>query len=169
MFSNKKYKFNCPDCNIQKNIILTDISNNGSFCGCQKNKTEKILFNSLNDKYDIIREKKFPWCINNDTGRLLPYDFIIEKYKTIIELDGIQHFIQVMDWQSPEIRQRIDIYKQDLANKNGYSVIRLLQIDVFHNKNDWYNKLVNKIKKYEHPINIYIDNEKGYYSKSNYN
>jgi len=163
MFSNKKFKFNCPDCNEQKNIILTDISKNGSFCGCQKNKTIKILCNILKDEYKITCEKKYDWCKNNITGRKLPFDIVLEEFKIIIELDGIQHFIQVMNWQSPEDRRKIDIYKQESAIENGYSVIRLLQEDVYFNKNDWKDKLFNKIKIFETPEIIYIDNEKNYY------
>ena len=69
-------------------------------------------------------------------NRYMPYDFVIEEYKVIIELDGIQHFKQVSNWDSPEETQLRDKYKMEKANANGYSVIRILQDDVY---NDKYN------------------------------
>ena len=33
------------------------------------------------------------------------------------------------------------------ANKNGFSVIRILQKDVYNNKYHWLNELVNNIEK----------------------
>ena len=42
------------------------------------------------------------------------------------------------------------------ANDHGYSVIRILQVDVSNDKNDWKNKLLDAIKKYDVPTNIFI-------------
>jgi len=61
----------------------------------------------------------------------LPFDFCIQEHKIIIELDGRQHFKQVSNWCSPEEQFENDKFKEDCANNNGYSVIRLLQHDVF--------------------------------------
>ena len=32
------------------------------------------------------------------------------------------------------------------ANENGYSIIRILQKDVYYNKYDWLNELINNIE-----------------------
>jgi very-short-patch-repair endonuclease len=36
------------------------------------------------------------------------------------------------------------------ANENGFSVIRLLQKDVFNNKYNWLNELISNIEKISH-------------------
>ena len=33
------------------------------------------------------------------------------------------------------------------ANENGFSIIRILQKDVYYNKYDWLNELTNNIEK----------------------
>ena len=119
-------------------------------CGCPFciNKTEFILYEYtqlLN--YTITKQFKQDWCKNNNTNKYLPFDFCIEEYKIIIELDGIQHFEQVSNWSSPEEQFKNDKYKQTCANENGYSIIRLLQEDVFNDKYDWKTELVNNIEK----------------------
>ena len=43
--------------------------------------------------------------------------------------------------------------------ENGYSVIRLLQTDVYENKNNWEEKLSNAIMLYDTPKVIFIDNQ----------
>ncbi len=120
--------------------------------GCPNcvNKTEGILFNKLIESYpNIIQQYKVDWCKNKT---YLPFDFCIEEHKIIIELDGDQHFKQVSNWESPEKTQQNDMYKMSCANLNGYSVIRLLQDDVFSNKYDWASELIGN-------INLLIANE----------
>ena len=53
------------------------------------------------------------------------HDFVLKLLKIIIELDGPQHFIQIMNWKSPKETCKGDIYKMKCANDNGFSVIRL--------------------------------------------
>ena len=77
----------------------------------------------------------------------MAYDYCIEEYKIIIELDGKQHFEQVSNWSSPEEQFENDKYKEKCANDNGYSIIRLLQEDVFNDKYDWKTELINNIEK----------------------
>ena len=121
-------------------------------------KWEKNLFNCHKTEAKILRELKntYPklhhqfrieWCKNNNTKRLLPFDFCIEDYKLIIELDGIQHFKQVMNWKSPEDQHKRDIYKMKCANQNGYSIIRILQEDVIDDKYEWLLELKSNIEK----------------------
>ena len=40
-----------------------------------------------------------------------------------------------------------DIYKMSKANNNGYSVIRILQEDVYHDKYNWLDELKENIEK----------------------
>jgi very-short-patch-repair endonuclease len=75
----------------------------------------------------------------------LSFDFCLPDSKIIIELDGLQHFKQVRDWVSPEIRQAVDIYKMKCAIGQGYRIIRILQEDVKLNKFNWKNELFDAI------------------------
>ena len=146
--SNFKRKFNCNLCDKLYTACLDSIVR-GTWCYCMKNKTETKLFEhllTLNLGSDVERQKKFSWCKNKT---YLPFDFCLGKYKLLIELDGPQHFRQVSNWAPPEITQAVDAYKTECANKNGYSVIRMLQTDVWDDKNDWKNvldKLINDNK-----------------------
>ena len=117
--------------------------------------TEAKLFewSKTNHVPNIEREKRFDWCKNIIS---YPFDFCIEQYKLIVELDGGGHFFQVMNWRSFGETQKIDKYKMDCANKNGYSIIRISQLDVWNDKNDWENNLKNAIKKYDVPTNTMI-------------
>jgi very-short-patch-repair endonuclease len=146
--------FDCVNCNkiYTTNVYL--ITKN-VFCPCTVNKTEFMLLKHLiqNYKYEIIHQAKFQWCKNIFT---LPFDFCIDELKLIIELDGDQHFRQVWNWDTPEDSKNKDKYKMKCANENGYSVIRLYQMDVFRNKENWDIKLKEAIKKYDIPTNIFI-------------
>jgi very-short-patch-repair endonuclease len=142
--TNKKFKFNCDVCN---KIFVSPLSavTNGVWCSLCFNKTEKILFDKLFEKYgNLKRQYKIDWCKNI---KHLPFDFVIEERKTIIELDGKQHFEQIGNWQSPEKNRERDLYKMKCANENGFSVIRILQEDVFKNKYDWLDELCENIEK----------------------
>jgi len=142
--SNKKFDFECDICNKKFNIQLSDVTT-GVWCSFCVNKTEKILFDKLVESYiSLKRQYKVDWCKNK---KHLPFDFVIEDRKIIIELDGNQHFEQIGNWQSPEKTKEIDIYKMKCANENGYSVIRILQKDVYKNKYDWLNELCINIEK----------------------
>jgi very-short-patch-repair endonuclease len=142
--TNKKYKFDCDTCNKVFETQLSDITR-GVWCSFCVNKTEQILFNKLIEKYPLlVRQFKVDWCKNI---KHLPFDFVIEERKIIIELDGKQHFEQIGNWLSPEETRKNDLYKIKCANENGYSVIRILQKDVYKNKYDWLNELIANIEK----------------------
>jgi very-short-patch-repair endonuclease len=128
-------------------------------CGCPLcvNKTETKLYERLKPIYpSIIIQFKQEWCKKIS---YLPFDFCIPELKIIIELDGIQHFKQVSNWTSPEEQFENDIYKEKCANENGYSVIRLLQEDVFNDSYDWNMELckaIENIKNNNKTKNIYL-------------
>ena len=116
----------------------------GSGCPNCVNKTEGKLYENIKQAYpSIIIQFKEEWCKKIS---YLPFDFCIPELKIIIELDGPQHFQQVSNWSSPEEQFENDKYKEKCANDNGYSVIRILQEDVFYDTYDWLNDLCNAIK-----------------------
>lgn len=143
-FSYKKYIFDCFNCDNEYVNVIATISS-GHWCSCTVNKTETKLYNYLLLKYNNIvinKQQKFAWCVSVN---ILSFDFCIEEYKLIIELDGVQHFEQVSNWKSPEYTQQRDKHKMICANNNGYSVIRLLQTDVWYGKGNWERKLCDAI------------------------
>ena len=112
--------------------------------GCPNcvHKTEKLLLDFLTKYYSIIRNFKLDSCKNKSH---LPYDFYIPEKKVIIELDGLQHFEQVSNWNPPDKKR--DIYKMKKAEESGYKVIRIFQEDVYNNDEVWLeNNLLNEIK-----------------------
>ena len=142
--TNKKFKFDCDLCNKVFETQLSGVTK-GVWCSFCVNKTEKILYDNLLDFYPTVKTQfKVDWCKNI---KQLPFDFVIEERKIIIELDGKQHFEQIGNWQSPEKNKKNDLYKMKCANDNGFSIIRILQKDVYKNKYDWLNEIVDNIEK----------------------
>jgi very-short-patch-repair endonuclease len=143
-FSNNKYYFDCNNCNNNFNTSLSNISQ-GKWCPYCVNKTEQKLYDKLKLIYpELIQQYKVEWCKNIN---YLPFDFCIEEYKIIIELDGLQHFEQVSNWNSPEDNQQRDKFKMKCANDNNYSIIRILQEDVFYDTFDYINEIKQAIQK----------------------
>jgi very-short-patch-repair endonuclease/formylmethanofuran dehydrogenase subunit E len=137
----------CNNCLITWYPSIHAHINTKSGCTNCKNKTELKLFKELIQFFpNIIREFKNEWCVNIKTNCPLPFDFCLPDFSIIIELDGLQHFKQISNWIPPEITQKRDSYKQNCANKNGYSVIRILQEDVWYNKYDWLKVLKETIE-----------------------
>ena len=145
--TNKVFHFDCDVCNKVFKTQLSAVTN-GIWCPFCVNKTEQILFDKLKEKYDTLeRQFRIEWCKNAKSNRYFPFDFVIEEKKIIIELDGKQHFEQIGNWQSPEETRINDLYKMKCATENGFSLIRILQKDVYYNKYDWLNELINNIEK----------------------
>jgi hypothetical protein len=144
--THNKYWFDCNICNNEFETNISSISV-GGWCPICVNKTELKIYNILLQTYPNIKfQVKEDWCKNKDSNWLLPFDFCIPELHIIIELDGPQHFTQIMNWKSPEEQQKTDLYKEKCANDNGYSTIRLLQENVANNTNDWFIKLQNAIQ-----------------------
>jgi len=157
-----KYWFDCPDCNHDFDTSLNNVTR-GRWCPTCKNKTELKLFTILKPIYPcLIKQFKQEWCKNK---QCLPFDFCIPELKVIIELDGLQHFKQISNWPSPEKQFENDKYKETCANENGYSVIRILQEDVFNDTYDWCKELCRAIEEIKNGVetqNIYLDKNEEY-------
>jgi len=117
----------------------------GDGCPHCINKTEYKLFEILKARYpNVQRQFKAEWCKQK---RCLPFDFVIEDHKIIIEMDGPQHFTQVANWRAPELQQQQDLFKSKCAAENGYTVIRVLQTDVANDliESTFWEKVESKI------------------------
>lgn len=158
----KKFWFICEQ-GHEFERSLNSITFGGSWCVSCHNKTETKLRDILvNLGENVKQQPTFEWCINDRTGRNLRYDFLIERLKLIIELDGDQHLRQVEGWTSIKETRRRDWLKMDLALANGYSIIRVLQQDVMKDKNDWYEIFIDNFQKYDVPEMIFISNQGRY-------
>jgi len=98
---------------------------------------------------DRIFDGRVDWCVNPVTNYKLLFDMIIGDWKIIVEVDGEQHFKDVKIFLSDltlEERKKRDKLKEGIANENGYSMIRVDQMDVLLSRNNWEQKLLNAIE-----------------------
>ena len=157
--SNKKFLFVCENMH-EFESTLANITNNNSWCPKCQSKTETKLYEKMVQLFpSIITQFKQEWCKNINNNYYLPFDLCIPENNIIIELDGRQHFIQVLHWSSPEINFENDKYKEKCANENCYSTIRIIQEDVLYDKYDWCKELcetIEHIKNGNKVINIYL-------------
>jgi very-short-patch-repair endonuclease len=110
----------------------------------------------------IETQKKFDWCKNIKTNKFLSFDFYIPELRLIIELDGLQHFKQVSSWTSPEITRGRDIFKIKKCIEHGLTVIRLLQDDVWYDKNNWEESLQRELIVRKLPLIVYLSQNHEY-------
>lgn len=161
-----KMDFTCKDCGGDFEMCPGNIHRRGQWCPNCKYKTEKKLFKFLNIKCpdsNVTRQVREAWCCTPGTTRKLPFDYCIEKYKLIIELDGIQHFTYVKAFKNCPIKAlKDDHFKTSACVKNGYTIIRILQLDVWFDKNNWQERLLGAIHKYAKPQVVLLDNEGEY-------
>jgi very-short-patch-repair endonuclease len=140
----------------------------GIGCPICMNKTEAKLYENIVSIFpSLLKQFRQEWCINqlSKTNKYLPFDFCIPEHKIIIELDGPQHFRQIMNWKTPEEQQKSDKFKEECANNNGYSVIRLLQEDVMNDTYDWVKELcdaIEEIKTSNEITNVYLSKNNEY-------
>lgn len=140
--SNIKYIFECEN-NHESEMILSEIVN-GTWCRFCKNKTESILLKFLLTMFnteDIQKEFKIKDCINVISLR---FDYYLIPKKTILELDGMQHFKQISNWTCPIETLKNDVYKMKCAQKSGIKVIRISQVDVWNNP-DVFSEILIKL------------------------
>lgn len=136
--------FDCNKCSNEFKSKLCHITD-GSWCPNCRYKTEEKISLILREIYPSIKSQpKFDWCKNI---KHLPFDFVLEEQKIIIECDGEQHWKQVGKWKTPQHNRERDLYKMKCANNNGYSVIRIVQEDIFKDTYDWLKDMCDNIKK----------------------
>ena len=140
----EKFIFDCNKCGNDFPSKLCHITD-GSWCPNCRYKTEDKFYEIVSKKYPTLKSQyKVDWCKDK---KHLPFDFVIEEKKIIIEVDGEQHWKQIARWKTPEHNRFRDLFTINCANKNGFSVIRIIQEDVFKNKYDWLNELCENIEK----------------------
>jgi very-short-patch-repair endonuclease len=148
-----KVNIGCPICE-QYFLIRVKDHLDGHQCKNCKNKTQVILYNFLRNQYGdncFVPEKIFEECKNKN---YLPFDFYSEEMNLVIELDGRQHFQEVNIFRETlEIRQKIDFKKMFFLQNKNISLIRIFQEDIYENKYDWKNDIINNINTHLENLN----------------
>ena len=127
------FRCSVAGCTHDFEVSLSNVTRNlGSWCPYCKNKTEAKLKrhyetewpdHKLSVQLVLVRKSRF--------------DFAFCRLFLIVELDGNHHFQQVSNWTSPEDNRAKDVLKMIEALRAGYSVHRLLQRDVWEDKDSW--------------------------------
>jgi hypothetical protein len=135
----------------------------GHGCPSCINKTEGIVFNFINTRFDSCVLNFRPiWSRNPENNYLLPFDMIIEEFKLIIEVDGDQHFKQLYYMNDPKEVQKRDIWKMKKALENGYSLIRLPQIPAFKGGDEFLQTHILPLCKLHTPSELFYITPESY-------
>lgn len=106
------------------------------YCSNKTNtsKASQLLMRLLKQvSIDFEYEKTFDDCINPMTGCKLPFDFYIDKLKTVIEIDGEQHFLPVEHWGGQKKlneTQYRDYIKDKYCLENNLRLIRIPLVNI---------------------------------------
>ena len=155
--SHKYVSIKCPYCgNIQpKKIKISNLVNFGmscKYCSDGISFGNKFMFSILSYLFgeDLECEKKFNWSIEDNNYKL--YDFYIPSKSTIIEVNGIQHYSKSgfakMGGRTLEEEQKNEVYKKELALKNGINIyveIENKYNEVDNIKNQLFDKFICKL------------------------
>ena len=122
-------------------------------CVC---KGEGLVAEFLKSEFDkYLKEWKPSFLCNKRM------DYYVSKINTCFEIDGLQHFIQVWNWKSPEEQQCNDIDKMKKCIDNNISIIRIYQPSISISDDNWKLYLSNAIKyviKSKKPVVIFPKN-----------
>lgn len=138
--SNKKIKFKCPDCGVEKVLQVNSLIRNGRFsCLCNTysypERFLNVLLNTIiNNKYIWQYTKKnCTWCENKK------YDFYFKmnEEEYIVEVHGIQHYNQTGFKKTIQEEQANDKYKYELATSNGIKPENYIVIDFRKSTLEW--------------------------------
>jgi formylmethanofuran dehydrogenase subunit E len=149
----------CLTCKYNWISTINNVFNKGRGCPMCKNKSErkfKEYFEIAYSNYSIECQYSPKWCINQKTGYRMRYDFLITTNKNIniiIEVDGVQHLKYIPHFhrngeEDLEIQRERDNQKMVYSLENNISLIRILQEDVWRDKNEWkdgLDKIINLI------------------------
>ena len=160
--SNIKIPLKCNDCGFSFNMSPADV-NFGRWCSACVNKTEKIIFDFLQEKnVKFHYQYSAEWTKNPETNQYFKIDYFLPDHNLALELDGRQHFRQVSNWTSNEKTRERDVTKMLMAYKQGITTMRILQEDVFYNRRDWKRDLSRLVRNYTPAGVIMVSNENEY-------
>jgi very-short-patch-repair endonuclease len=131
------------------------------WCRQPYHQTEQRLFNFFIEiDQPFYCQYACPWSEKN-----YRYDFVFLEKKIIIELDGPQHFRQIGSWTAPEKIRQGDYEKMVLANHHGFTIVRLVQDEVYKDTFLWKPHLHLILStSYEKPIYIFLTSDEEIYN-----
>jgi hypothetical protein len=95
---------------------------------CKESSGEKLISDFLlQNNIEFQVQKKYSDCkgIGQKKCRVLPFDFYLPKYNTLIEYDGRQHYEPVYGYEQLSIQKSIDKIKTEYAFNNNINLIRI--------------------------------------------
>ena len=93
----------------------------GQGCPSCYNKTEGKFTNWMTDLgVEFIPQFKVVWCKSKKTGYYYPFDYYLPRSKTIIEIDGPQHFKQIGNWPSPDKIKKSIVIKKIVLSRMAF-------------------------------------------------
>ena len=150
--SDKKVKFKCDVCLLSFSTSLNNVTTNGRWCPCRKNKTATKIFKFLlKMKFEVVREyipggKSGTTSLMNKTyGKNGFMDYYLPGFNILFELDGAQHNMELAYFKSASLftRMVLDKWKEFWARKCGLTVIRFDQPAILKNDYNWKQEMEN--------------------------
>jgi very-short-patch-repair endonuclease len=113
-------------------------------CSNKQSGLEYLVEKYLKEKkINYIKEKKFDWCKNI---RYLPFDFYLNDYNTVIEVNGSQHYYENSNWNfSLEKQKERDKYKEQCCKKNNVKYVVIPYWLITQSKTQTYKKIIDNI------------------------
>lgn len=113
-------------------------------CTKSKSNLEYLIEEYLKEKnIQYTNQKKFKWCKNI---RELPFDFYLDDYNTVIEVNGSQHYYENKIFeQSLEEQQKIDNYKKECCIKNNIKYVSIPFWLITQSNIESYKKIIDNI------------------------
>lgn len=129
LYSSKSYRMKCKACGeVQQRSLNTIINLNGK-CKCASRRVsngENIVMDVLNDlNIKYVTNKTFDNLVYDSNLRC---DFYLDDYNSVIEYDGIQHFIErdnIYYHDDLSTIQSRDRSKNKFCADNGITIIRI--------------------------------------------
>lgn len=150
---NEKVGFICCECGEEYYALWEEVTGQVTTkvkrvrcktCSKKKSNLEYLVEKYLKEK-DIkyISQKRFSWCKNI---RELPFDFYLEDYNTVIEVNGSQHYYENNNWDfSLEQQKERDNYKKECCNKNNVKYIEIPFWLITQSNTETYKKIIDNI------------------------
>lgn len=129
--------------------------------------TEKKVLKFLRREFrgKVEHSVRFDWSRSPRSGALLEFDFVLRAFGVICELDGRQHFRQVLGWKPPAQRRARDVQKIQDAVHHGYTIIHIAQPEVAKDLMPWEEELARSIEDPEGADATFISLDPGLYDE----
>lgn len=146
---NHYFEFYCCDCGNIFKATLEQIRYDNRFrcnkCSSKQSTLEWTVekyLNLKNIRYE--KQKRFNGC---KSKRTLPFDFYLNDYSCVLEIQGSQHYYENNYFkQTLEERQRIDKIKEEYCKNNNIKYVSIpFWLIINNGEKEAYKKIIDKI------------------------